>query len=160
LVCTLTHMRCLPADRYLTIFLTLTILTEILRLRLRMTMRAGRKERNAVCRLISDFYRLIPAPILRRLRRHPLPKEGGFSSSSCSTCETKASPVTPCFPLRESAAQAAKGCTGLQVEMIFSAALTAKRQPSRRPVFIADSLICFEYRDSSPAAQNDDEGGK
>ena len=35
--------RLLPADWYLTIFLTLTILTEILRLRLRMTMRAGRQ---------------------------------------------------------------------------------------------------------------------
>ena len=34
------------------------------------------------------------APILRRLRRHPLPVEGGFCSTSCSTGDTKASPVT------------------------------------------------------------------
>ena len=34
------------------------------------------------------------APILRRLRRHPLPEEGGFVSLSCSTGDTKASPVT------------------------------------------------------------------
>ena len=39
--------RLLPADGYLEAFLTLTILTEILRLRLRMTMRAGRQYRNA-----------------------------------------------------------------------------------------------------------------
>ena len=32
--------------------------------------------------------------------------------------------------------------------------------PSRRPVFNSSCLICFKYRDSSPAAQNDDEGGK
>ena len=35
--------RLLPADWYLGAFLTLTALTEILRLRLRMTMRAGRQ---------------------------------------------------------------------------------------------------------------------
>ena len=39
--------RLLPANWYLAAFLTLTALTEILRLRLRMTMRAGRQYRNA-----------------------------------------------------------------------------------------------------------------
>ena len=78
MVCTLTHKRCLPADRYLISVVSYASRTKILRLRLRMTMRAGRKERNAVCRLISDFYRLIPAPILRRLRRHLLPKKEGL----------------------------------------------------------------------------------
>ena len=32
--------------------------------------------------------------------------------------------------------------------------------PSRPLVFNSISLICFAYRDSSPSAQNDDEGGK
>ena len=32
--------------------------------------------------------------------------------------------------------------------------------PSRPLVFSSISLICFAYRDSSPSAQNDDEGGK
>ena len=94
MVCTLTHKRCLPADRYLISVVSYASRTKILRLRLRMTMRAGRKERNAVCRLISDFYRLIPAPILRRLRRHPLPKEGGSGSSACTTGVTNVNPVT------------------------------------------------------------------
>jgi hypothetical protein len=34
------------------------------------------------------------APILRRLRRHPLPGEGSSSSLSCSTGDTKPNPVT------------------------------------------------------------------
>ena len=32
--------------------------------------------------------------ILRRLRRHPLPKEGGYGSLSCTTGDTNANPVT------------------------------------------------------------------
>ena len=43
----------------------------------------------------------------------------------------------------------AQGCTTLQAGLILSAALTANRQPSRRPVFNSICLICFEYRDSS-----------
>jgi hypothetical protein len=39
--------RLLPADWYLIAFLSYASRTEILRLRLRMTMRAGRKARNA-----------------------------------------------------------------------------------------------------------------
>ena len=34
------------------------------------------------------------APILRRLRSHPLPKEGGSGSPSCSTGDTRGNPVT------------------------------------------------------------------
>ena len=49
----------------------------------------------------------------------------------------------------------AKGCTTLQAEKILSAALTAKRQPSRRLVLNSSCFIRDLYRDSSPAAQND-----
>ena len=51
------------------------------------------------CRLLtlgpggaSDFLR--KSAIIRRLRRHLLPKEEGFGTSSCSTGDTKGNPVT------------------------------------------------------------------
>ena len=85
----------------------------------RMTRRAGRKARNVgsflrkelpdraedrskitqECRLLtlgpggaSDFLR--KSAIIRRLRRHLLPKEEGLGTSSCSTSDTKPNPVT------------------------------------------------------------------
>ena len=55
---------------------------------------AHRRPEGPFWRLKSDFYRLIHAPIFRRLRRHPLPGEGGFCSSLCTTCDTEVNPVT------------------------------------------------------------------
>ena len=97
--------RLLPAYWYLGAFLTLTALTEILRLRLRMTMRAGRQYRNAGSFLRKElgealriglnlFSERPDAPILRRLRRHLLPKEGGYGTSSCGTGDTNVNSVT------------------------------------------------------------------
>ena len=40
------------------------------------------------------FQKRTDAPILRCLRHHPLPVEGGSVSSSCSTSDTKPNPVT------------------------------------------------------------------
>ena len=44
--------------------------------------------------ILKRGHRKTDAPILRRLRRHLLPKEGGYSTSSCTTGDTKAWPVT------------------------------------------------------------------
>ena len=51
-------LRLLSADWYLPTFLSLTIFTEILRLRLRMTRKAGREACNALCLLPADWHLL------------------------------------------------------------------------------------------------------
>ena len=56
-------------------------------------------DRNGAGRSPEDrsvfFQKRTDAPILRCLRHHPLPVEGGSVSSSCSTSNTKPNPVTP-----------------------------------------------------------------
>ena len=56
-------------------------------------------DRNGAVRSPEDrsvfFQKRTDAPILRCLRHHPLPVEGGSVSSSCSTSNTKPNPVTP-----------------------------------------------------------------
>ena len=112
--------RLLPADWYLAVAATLSAFTEILRLRLRMTMRAGRQYRNVGSfprkelpdraedrseYMQEHVYLTNQAPagprifyenpaIIRRLRRHLLPEEEGSGSSSCSSGDTNVNPVT------------------------------------------------------------------
>ena len=93
--------------------------------------------------------------------QRPLPVEGGFSSSSCSTGDTKGNPAMSLFPLEGNAAKR---------QRVYDAAsrIDTLRCPDCQtaaflPTGIFSVLVGVNvgaYQDSSPAAQNDHEGGK